>query len=245
MPYEIKQLGIGYAVVKAGTNQVVGRHKTRAEAVAQLRALYANTNARDANVQDATQQYEIRPTDSVYHVVRKPDNVMMGVHSTRALAEEHMRQLAAGTVSTTTTQVDTKKKVIMMQGKGQYDCVRQADGVWEVCDWFSGAVVATLADENAAHSVCDIMLGVGQLTDADFTAAQMAVLGKAGKAFRNGAGEWSYPTPDASYVHKAMQAFGRSAPGDRGRLKAYLKRRAAAVGLSKEEIARIDEYSSS
>lgn len=245
MSYEIKQLGIGYAVVKAGTNQIVGRHKTRAEAMAQMRALHADTNAKDANMKDAQQQYAIRPVDSVYHVVRKPDNVMMGTHSTRALAEEHMRKLAAGTVSTTTTQVDTKKKVIMMQGKGQYDCIRPSDGVWEILDWFSGEVVATLTDENAAHTVYDIMLSVGQLTDADFSAAQMATLGKAGKAFRNGAKEWSYPTPDASYVHKAMQAFGRSAPGDRSRLKEYLKRRAAATGLSKEEIARIDGYSSS
>lgn len=47
MPYEILEQGIGWVVVKAGTHQIVGRHKTRAEAVAQLRALYENV--RDAN----------------------------------------------------------------------------------------------------------------------------------------------------------------------------------------------------
>lgn len=235
MPYEIKQLGIGYAVVRAGTNQIVGRHKTRDEAMAQMRAL----------VSDAKDQasYEIVPVDSVHHVVRRPDGVMMGSHSTRALAEEHMRKLAAGAVSTTTTQVDTKKKVIWMAGN--YDAIQEADGVWGIRDWFTLEVVATLTDEAAARTVHDIMLSSGQLTDADFNAMEMAALGKAGKAFRNGAGQWSYPTPDASYVHKAMQAFGRSAPGDRSRLKAYLKRRATAVGLSKEEIARIDGYASS
>lgn len=233
MPYEIKQLGIGYAVVKQGTNQIIGRHKTRAEAMAQMRAL----------VSDAKASYEIVPVDSVHHVVRRPDGVMMGSHSTRAKAEAHMRALNAGTVSTTTTQVDTKKKVIWTAGN--YDSIQEVDGVWEVRDWFTLEVVATLTDEAAACTVHDIMLSTGQLTDAEFNAQEMAALGKAGKAFRNGAGQWSYPTPDASYVHKAMQAFGRSAPGDRSRLKAYLKRRAAAVGLSKEEIARIDGYASS
>lgn len=34
----------GYAVVKEGTNEIEGCHKTRAEAVAQQRALYASEN---------------------------------------------------------------------------------------------------------------------------------------------------------------------------------------------------------
>lgn len=83
MSYEILQQGIGYVVVVAGTHQIVGRHKTRAEAMAHLRALY--------------------------------------------------------------------------------DSVRLADGVWEVVDWVTGKVVATLADETAARTVYDIMLSTGQL----------------------------------------------------------------------------------
>jgi hypothetical protein len=142
-----------------------------------------------------------------------------GDHPTREQALKHMRALYAN--------------------------VKDADGVWQVVDWFTGDVVATLADELAAFDVYDIMMASGQLTDADLSAEEMASLGKAGKAFRNAAGEWSYPTPDASYVRKAMKAFGRSSPQDRSRLKAYLKRRASAEGLSKEEIARVDGYSSS
>lgn len=113
------------------------------------------------------------------------------------------------------------------------------DAAW-TCDWFT--------DEPEGGEVQPIESGVTRTSDqhhTDFSAEEMATLGKAGKAFRNANGEWSYPTPNAAYVHKAMQAFGRSNPKDRRRLKAYLKRRATAEGLSKEEIARIDEYSSS
>lgn len=128
--------------------------------------------------------------------------------------------------------------------KALYGNVRDADGVWEVVDGTTGEVMATLADESAARSIADIMLSTGQIDDAEFTAEKMAELGKAGKAFRNSAGEWSYPTPNASYVRKAMQAFGRSNSKDHSRLKAYLKRRAKAEGLGAEEINRIDEYKS-
>lgn len=47
MPYEIIEQGIGYVVVKQGTHQVIGRHRTIAEARAQLRALYANVRDGD------------------------------------------------------------------------------------------------------------------------------------------------------------------------------------------------------
>jgi len=43
MPWEIKQRGSKYVVVKKGTNEVVGTHNSRTAAVAHLRALYANT----------------------------------------------------------------------------------------------------------------------------------------------------------------------------------------------------------
>lgn len=86
MPYEILEQGIGYVVVKQGTHQIVGRHKTLAEARAHLRALYAN-------VRDG-----------------------------------------------------------------------QVEGTFEVVDWFTGAVVATLADLNAATTVADIMRRHGLIT---------------------------------------------------------------------------------
>lgn len=47
MPWSIKRnFGDcnGYAVVKDGTDEIEGCHKTRAEAVAQQRALYASEN---------------------------------------------------------------------------------------------------------------------------------------------------------------------------------------------------------
>lgn len=166
--------------------------------------------------------YEIQKKDGKFVVINQKTGVMVpgGAHATRADAVAHMRALYAN----------------VKDGE---------DGTWAVIDWFTGDTVATLVDETAAWDIHDIMLESGQLTDAEFSAEQMAQLGKEGKAFKNANGEWSYPTPDAGYVRKAMKAFGRSMPADRGRLKAYLKKRAAAVGLSKEEIARIDEYSSS
>lgn len=42
MPYAVRREANAYAVVKPGTSKVYGRHKTRAAAMRQLRALYAN-----------------------------------------------------------------------------------------------------------------------------------------------------------------------------------------------------------
>lgn len=43
MPYRIKQKGDEFQVVNSDTGDVKGTHPTRRQAVAQLRALYANT----------------------------------------------------------------------------------------------------------------------------------------------------------------------------------------------------------
>lgn len=74
------------------------------------------------------------------------------------------------------------------------------------------------------------------LIDSEFTAKKMAELGKAGKAFRNANGEWSYPTPDKGHWFKARQAVGRAAEGDRTKLISYLKRRASSLGIPDNEI---------
>jgi hypothetical protein len=42
MPYEIRKRGSKYVVVNAKTGDVRGTHDTKAKALAQLRALYAN-----------------------------------------------------------------------------------------------------------------------------------------------------------------------------------------------------------
>lgn len=217
MSYEIKQLGIGYAVVREGTNQIVGRHKTRDEAIAQLRAL--------------NDTYEIRPADGRHHVVRKGDGVMMGTHATRAAAEAHMLELNASSEPPTTTKAsDARKKVIM---PGHYDIIRETEGTFEILDWFTGDVVATLTDDNAAHTVIDIMLHNGQLTDAEFNTAERMGLAKKGQAMPDG----SFPTPTKAYWFKARQAIGRAKDAaKRSRVISYLKRRATALGIPDNEI---------
>jgi len=47
MPWEIKRRDGKYVVVKKGSDKVVGRHSTKGEAEAQLRALYANVHVSD------------------------------------------------------------------------------------------------------------------------------------------------------------------------------------------------------
>lgn len=44
MPWEIKKRGGKYVVVNEHTGKVKGRHATRSQANAQLRALYANVH---------------------------------------------------------------------------------------------------------------------------------------------------------------------------------------------------------
>ena len=64
----------------------------------------------------------------------------------------------------------------------------------------------------------------------DYSAEQRASLGRRGQAFRNSSGEWSYPIANEQDLRNAIQAFGRSNPKDRSRLKAYIERRARALG---------------
>lgn len=82
MPYEILQQGIGWAVVKAGTHQIIGRHKTRAEAVAQLRALYANVSAALADIHDR------------YELVHVPDSFSLHAFFDKTFTAEQRRELA-------------------------------------------------------------------------------------------------------------------------------------------------------
>lgn len=59
-----------------------------------------------------------------------------------------------------------------------------------------------------------------------FTTLAVQKLGKQGHAFRNKNGSYSYPISTVADLKNAIQAFGRSAPEDRERLKAYIKKRA-------------------
>jgi len=47
MPYEIRKSGSYWEVYNPETGRVYGKHKTRAEAEAQRRALYANANPKE------------------------------------------------------------------------------------------------------------------------------------------------------------------------------------------------------
>jgi len=46
MPWKIVKRGSQYAVVKESNGKVVGTHPSHAKALAQLRALYANTGGK-------------------------------------------------------------------------------------------------------------------------------------------------------------------------------------------------------
>lgn len=59
-----------------------------------------------------------------------------------------------------------------------------------------------------------------------FTVEQMKKMLAAGQAFRNANGTMGWPTPNLAYLKKAIQAWGRSLPKDRKRIKRYLMRRA-------------------
>lgn len=55
-------------------------------------------------------------------------------------------------------------------------------------------------------------------------------LQKKGKAFKNSNGDASYPIPDVEHLRAAIQAFGRSKPEDRDRLKSFIMKRARELG---------------
>jgi hypothetical protein len=53
----------------------------------------------------------------------------------------------------------------------------------------------------------------------------------------------SYPVRNLAELDKARQAFGRANPADRGTLKAFLLKRAKALGASQDVINAIQAYS--
>lgn len=65
---------------------------------------------------------------------------------------------------------------------------------------------------------------------AEFSNERREDLGKEGKAFKNHAGEWSYPVVTVEDLKNAISAFGRSAEVDRAGLKSYIMRRARSLG---------------
>lgn len=67
---------------------------------------------------------------------------------------------------------------------------------------------------------------------AEFSRERREELGKEGKAFKNHAGDWSYPIVTVEDLKNAIQAFGRAAEADRAELKMYIMRRARALDQS-------------
>lgn len=77
-----------------------------------------------------------------------------------------------------------------------------------------------------------IFLGADpDLTKGKYSADQLRSMLKAGKAFRNPAGEPSYPIGDKQDLGNAIRAVGRGS-GDHNAIRAYIKRRAKALGAS-------------
>lgn len=54
----------------------------------------------------------------------------------------------------------------------------------------------------------------------------------------------SYPIADMADLRNAMQAFGRSKPADRSKVKAHILKRAKALNAPSEVITRIEQYGS-
>lgn len=170
-----------------------------------------------------------------------------------AAAQAHVRELQStvvapsNTVQTTDAKkmpdpdMDAKKKP---DGDMGMDAKKKADaGMCDIRDWFTGDVVRTVrGGREAAQYIADVMITAGLLTDADFTAAEMEAMGAKGQAFHKKDGTWAYPTPNLSYWGKAIHAFGRSLPPERGALKAYLVRRGKALNAPEEAVARISSY---
>jgi len=71
----------------------------------------------------------------------------------------------------------------------------------------------------------------------DFSTDKRKKLAKSGSAMPDG----SYPTPTLASLKDAIQAWGRSNPSDRPRLKSYLQRRARALGASQAIRDRISQ----
>jgi hypothetical protein len=69
------------------------------------------------------------------------------------------------------------------------------------------------------------------LNKAKYSADQLRQMLKEGKAMRNPAGEPSYPIGDKKDLSNAIHAVGRGS-GDHNAIRAYIKRRAKALGAS-------------
>lgn len=105
------------------------------------------------------------------------------------------------------------------------------------------------APDNDADDAMDPMkkkyaMDAAHLADRSFSEQELRDLGAKGQAFKNGKGDWSYPTPTLADWNNARNAFGRSVPTDRARLKSYLVSRGNALGAPKDAIAGISGYSS-
>ncbi len=66
------------------------------------------------------------------------------------------------------------------------------------------------------------------LTPATITQAQRDVWAKQGVALSDG----SWPIPNKDFLRRAILSFGRQAAGEGGKIKAWIKKRAAALGAT-------------
>lgn len=76
------------------------------------------------------------------------------------------------------------------------------------------------------------------LLDRAYSAEQRAEFAKKGWALPDG----SYPIANMTDLRNAMQAYGRSNPEDRAKVKRHLTKRAKDLGAPEEMIQRISEY---
>lgn len=67
---------------------------------------------------------------------------------------------------------------------------------------------------------------------ADMPPSQRKKLAQQGKALSTD-GSGKFPITNEDDLKRAIQAIGRAKPGDRARIKAYIKRRARALGLTR------------
>lgn len=89
-------------------------------------------------------------------------------------------------------------------------------------------------DEEARALVAERLLA------RTYSAEQRADFAKKGWALPDG----SYPIADMTDLQNAMQAFGRSKPEDRTKVKRHIMKRAKALGAPKEVLDRISQYGS-
>jgi 8-oxo-dGTP pyrophosphatase MutT (NUDIX family) len=103
-------------------------------------------------------------------------------------------------------------------------------------DWVNrGSLSSTSPNSTSSNSA--------PIGDADFSAEELRKLLSKRAAFKGKDGHIGWPTPNSSYLNKAIQAWGRSNEKDRPALKRYLKRRARALGAGKDGGERIDNLS--